>query len=54
MKITVNPLSLAELVDKTESVNIKHAKFDKIFEKEPSKPEPVDQSTQTMHEPIPL
>jgi hypothetical protein len=39
LKITVNPLSIAELVDKTESVNIKHIKFKNVFEQESERPQ---------------
>lgn len=45
LKITVNPSSIAELVDKTESVNIKHIKFNNVFEKETPKLEMIESST---------
>jgi hypothetical protein len=53
LKITVNPLSISELVDKTESVNIKHIKFNNVFEKDSEKPQKKqydDSSTQTIYD----
>lgn len=40
LKITVNPVSISELVDKTECVNIKHIKFNNLIEKGPDRVEP--------------
>lgn len=56
LKITVNPMSIAELVDKTESVNIKHIKFNNVFEKEAERSQIqfVDSSTQTIYDSAPL
>jgi hypothetical protein len=56
LKITVNPLSIAELVDKTESVNIKHIKFNNVFEKDAERPQKqhTDSSTQTIYDHTPL
>lgn len=56
LKITVNPASVSELVDRTESVNIKHIKYDNLMEKraERAEPEKTDQGTQTLPDSKPL
>ena len=56
LRITVNPVSVSELVDRTESVNIKHIKYDNLIEKRADRVEveKTDQSTQTLPDSKPL